>query len=98
MNHPGSTSQAPLSEGKRQATPAASFGKKLRYRFDTALAKGPWVVVGWLGLLTLMIILVSAVILTLTGLSGVAGGKSSRAVRGVLAVTLACARFGLVRG
>ncbi len=76
MNHPGSTSQAPFSEGKRQATPAASFAKKLRYRFDTALAKGPWVVVGWLGLLTLMIILVSAVILTLTGLSGVAGGKS----------------------
>jgi ion channel POLLUX/CASTOR len=82
MNHPGpnpqsSTSKASTSQGKRfVAPPSPSFGKKLRYRFDTALSKGPWVVVGWLGLLTLIIILVSAAILTLTGLSGIGGGKS----------------------
>jgi ion channel POLLUX/CASTOR len=70
-----SAAQAPSVKGKNSAQPQ-TFGKKLRYRFDTALARGPWVVVGWLGLLTLTIIVFSAAILTVTGLSGIAGGKS----------------------
>lgn len=77
MNDLGPTTHATTPQGKRPvALPSPSFGKKLRYRFDTALSKGPWVVVGWLGLLTLVIILVSAVVLTVTGLSGIGGGKS----------------------
>lgn len=76
MDQQGSGSTAENPARKRPLALSPSIGKKLRYRFDTALAKGPWVVVGWLGLLTLFIILVSATVLTLTGLSGISGGKS----------------------
>jgi ion channel POLLUX/CASTOR len=75
MSTNDSAAQAPSIKGKNSGQPQ-TFGKKLRYRFDTALARGPWVVVGWLGLLTLAIIFLSAAILTLTGLNGIAGGKS----------------------
>jgi Trk K+ transport system NAD-binding subunit len=46
----------------------------LRYRFDLALARGPLVVVGYLGLIMLAIIVVSALALTALRLAGVNGG------------------------
>ncbi len=52
-----------------------SFGARARYRFDTALARGPWVVISWLGLLTLAVITVSAAILTVFQMGGINGGK-----------------------
>ncbi len=46
----------------------ASLRAKLRYRFDNALARGPVVVIGYLGLLFLAVIVVVAVIATVAGL------------------------------
>ena len=48
----------------------------MRYRFDTALARGGWVVIGWLGLLTLAVVAIGAMLITVFGLAGV-GGESS---------------------
>jgi Trk K+ transport system NAD-binding subunit len=50
---------------------AATLGGRLRYRFDLALARGPLVVVGYLGLIMLAIILLSAVLLTAFHLTGI---------------------------
>ncbi len=52
-----------------------SAGARLRYRFDTALSKGPSVVITWLGLLTLGLIVATALVLTIFRLSGVSGEK-----------------------
>lgn len=51
-----------------------AVGARLRYKFDTALSKGPSVVITWLGLLTLGIIIVTALVLTVFRLSGIGGG------------------------
>jgi voltage-gated potassium channel Kch len=56
---------------------SASFGAKLRYRFDNALSRGAWVVIGYLGLLTLLIVLVGAVVAAIAQLAGIGGGDSS---------------------
>ncbi len=59
----------------KSATPAPGKAKRpslrarFRYRFDNALAKGPIVVIGYLGLLFLAVILVAALIATIAGLS-----------------------------
>lgn len=50
-----------------------SLAARLRYRFDTALSRGPIVVVTWLGLLTLGLIVLTAFVLILFNLSGVNG-------------------------
>jgi Trk K+ transport system NAD-binding subunit len=41
---------------------ARTFGAKLRYRFDNALARGPIVVIAYLGLLSLVIMVITAAI------------------------------------
>ncbi|MCW2494287.1 hypothetical protein [Jatrophihabitans sp.] len=51
------------------------FGSKLRYRFDLALARGPLVVIGYLGLVMLAIILIAATLLTIFKLTGINGGS-----------------------
>ena len=64
----GSTSKA--SGPQRSAT------ARLRYKFDTALSKGPSVVIGWLGLITVSIIVFAALIVTAFRVTGVnSGGK-----------------------
>ena len=54
----------------------AAFTERLRYRFDNSLARGPWVLIGWLGLATFLFLLVAATIVALFGL-GIAGGESA---------------------
>jgi Trk K+ transport system NAD-binding subunit len=48
--------------------PKASLGARLRYRFDNALARGPVVVIAYMGLLVLALIVVAGVIALLFGL------------------------------
>lgn len=62
------------SVSARDSGSSAGVGAKLRYLFDTALTRGPSVVIGWLGLLTLLVILVTALLMTILGLAGVNGG------------------------
>lgn len=64
------------------ATPylKASLGKRLRYRFDMALSRGPSVVILWLGIITLVLILVTALMFTAFRLSGVNGGEDGLGV------------------
>jgi voltage-gated potassium channel Kch len=40
--------------------------KRLRYRFDNMVSRGPWVVLAWLGLAMIGVILVVALLLTIT--------------------------------
>lgn len=54
----------------------AALSDRLRYRFDNSLARGPWVLIGWLGLATFLFLLVAATIVALFGL-GIAGGESA---------------------
>lgn len=56
------------------SAPAHSFGARVRYWFDTALSRGPSVVIGWLGLLTVAIIIVAALVMTIFRVSGINGG------------------------
>lgn len=41
--------------------------KKLRYKFDNLMAKGPAALIGWLGLLSILLVITAALILTVTG-------------------------------
>ena len=50
----------------------------LRYRFDLALARGPLVVVGYLGLITLTVVVLAASALTVLGLTGIDGDVKDR--------------------
>lgn len=47
-------------------TPSAPLRTRLRYRFDNALARGPIVVIAYLGLLSAIVVLVAAVVATLS--------------------------------
>jgi voltage-gated potassium channel Kch len=80
---PGRPTKA-ASRGVRKPTTArdrpvtavdGSINARLRYKFDTALSKGPSVVIIWLGLVTLGLIVLTALILTAFRLSGVGGGE-----------------------
>jgi hypothetical protein len=51
------------------ATTNASVGARLRYRFDNALARGPFVVISYLALLTLFVIVLGAIVSTLFGMT-----------------------------
>ena len=57
----------------RSGPRSASLISRLRYRFDLALARGPLVVIGYLGLVMLGIILVSAFLLAILRLKGIDG-------------------------
>ncbi len=59
---------------------SASFWARLRYRFDNALSRGAWVVIGYLGLLTLAIVVLAAVISAIAGLVGFNGGRQAPGV------------------
>ncbi len=52
-----------------------SINARLRYKFDTALSRGPSVVITWLGLVTLALIVLTALILTAFRLTGIGGGE-----------------------
>jgi voltage-gated potassium channel Kch/Trk K+ transport system NAD-binding subunit len=49
---------------------------RLRYRFDTALSRGPAVVIAWLGIIMLIIVLVAASVVTIFKLAGISGGPA----------------------
>ena len=53
-----------------------SPSERLRYRFDSSLARGPWVLIGWLGLATLLFLVLAAAVVALFGL-GIADGESA---------------------
>jgi ion channel POLLUX/CASTOR len=57
----------------------AALSERLRYRFDNSLARGPWVLIGWLGLATLLFLFVAAAVVALFGL-GIADGDSANFV------------------
>ncbi|MCU1396195.1 MAG: TrkA-N domain protein [Ilumatobacteraceae bacterium] len=57
----------------KQGDDKHGLGAKIRYRFDSALSKGPSVVIGWLGLVTLLIVLLAAIVDTAFRLSGISG-------------------------
>ncbi len=65
-----------LSERPLKERSETSLGARIRYKFDTALSRGPSVVITWLGLITLSVIVVAATILTVFGISGVNGGAA----------------------
>ncbi|HEY4331128.1 MAG TPA: hypothetical protein VGM78_01110 [Ilumatobacteraceae bacterium] len=76
MNRGKRTKTASSSSGKpAKESVDGSFGAKMRYKFDTALSRGPSVVITWLGLITLSIIIVAAAVLAGFRLSGINGGK-----------------------
>jgi Trk K+ transport system NAD-binding subunit len=50
-----------------------TFWARLRYRFDNALARGAWVVIGYLGLLTLAIVVFAAAIAAIARVAGIGG-------------------------
>ncbi len=54
--------------------PKHKLGARVRYWFDTALSRGPSVVIGWLGALTLAVIVLSALIMTVLRLTGINSG------------------------
>lgn len=54
----------------------APLGVRLRYRFDNALSRGPFIVIAYLGLLTLVVILVAGLIATIVGLTFGNGDES----------------------
>ncbi len=56
-------------------TPDYTLRQRLEYWFDSALSRGPSVVIGWLGLLTLVVVVIAAIVLAITGLSGVNDGE-----------------------
>lgn len=66
----GRGSTAPAGRG----APRHGWRARARYWFDTALSRGPSVVIGWLGLLTLAIIVVAALVAVVFRLSGINGG------------------------
>ena len=85
---PGRPTKA-ASRGVRKPTTArdrpvtavdGSINARLRYKFDTALSRGPSVVIIWLGLVTLGLIVLTALILTVFRLSGVGGGEEQLGV------------------
>ncbi|HTJ75859.1 MAG TPA: hypothetical protein VL337_10890 [Acidimicrobiales bacterium] len=49
---------------------------RLRYRFDNSLARGPWVLIGWLGAVTLLFLLLAAAVIAGLGL-GIDNGESA---------------------
>lgn len=49
------------------------FGSRIRYRFDNALSRGAWVVIGYLGVGTLAIVFVAAVVAEIAHLFGFNG-------------------------
>ena len=59
--------------GSSKAWRPAYWSSWVRYRFDNALSRGPWVVVGWLGLVSLFFVLATTVVLAFAGLTGVMG-------------------------
>jgi hypothetical protein len=65
--------KAPVARAKPVTAVDGSLGARLRYKFDTALSRGPSVVITWLGLLTLALIVVTAIVFTLFRLTGVSG-------------------------
>lgn len=62
--------------------PPASFGARLRYRFDNALTRGPFVVIAYLALLSLLVIIVAAVVATAASLA-FGGGRDESFVESV---------------
>jgi voltage-gated potassium channel Kch len=50
--------------------------ERLRYRFDNSLARGPWVLIGWLGAVTVLFLLLAAAVIAGLGL-GIAEGESA---------------------
>jgi len=48
---------------------------RIRYRFDNALSRGAWVVIGYLGLVTLFIVLAAALVASILRLAGFNGGS-----------------------
>lgn len=67
------TVPAEVAEAARPAQP--TIGAKLRYRFDLALARGPMVVIGYLGIVMLAIIAVASIVMWALQLKGVNGGE-----------------------
>ncbi|MFN2544199.1 MAG: hypothetical protein ABR600_06460 [Actinomycetota bacterium] len=62
--------------GNGQSTrPPTRLRSKIRYRLDTALSRGAWVVIGYLGLVTLGIVVVAAVVAALARFAGWGGGN-----------------------
>jgi len=49
---------------------------RLRYRFDASLSRGPWVLIGWLGLVTLLFLVVAAAVIAAFRL-GIDNGESA---------------------
>lgn len=47
----------------------ANRAKRLRYRIDNLMSRGPWMVLAWLGLAMIGVIVISALVLSLTGLA-----------------------------
>ena len=61
--------RTPATRTTPTSTTSAGFGARLRYRFDNALTRGPFVVIAYLALLSLLVVLVAAVIATVAKLS-----------------------------
>ncbi|MEO6123680.1 MAG: hypothetical protein ABIR32_08195 [Ilumatobacteraceae bacterium] len=71
-NQPMRNPSAAPSESK------PTLARRLRYRFDAALSRGPSVVITWLGLLTVAVIVFTALVLTVFRMTGVGGaGKTA---------------------
>jgi len=66
-----------VSEERKSTSRAESLGNRVRYQFDLLLARGTWVPLLWLGVVTLLVVLFSAVLLAVFGATFSGDGDSS---------------------
>jgi ion channel POLLUX/CASTOR len=67
------SSGAGTAAGPPPSGPPKGFRARLRYRFDNAISRGAWVVIGYLGLVTLMIVGAAALVAATLHLAGFGG-------------------------
>jgi hypothetical protein len=68
------SSSGASAAGPPPTGPPKGFRARLRYRFDNAISRGAWVVIGYLGLVTLFIVAAAALVATILHLAGIGGG------------------------
>ncbi|MBI2709552.1 MAG: hypothetical protein HYX34_07635 [Actinobacteria bacterium] len=78
----GRGAPAGTAPGARPHRRGSTFGARVRYRFDNTLARGPVVVIVYLGLLSAAVVLVGAVLATAASMS-FGGGRGGGFAEGV---------------
>jgi Trk K+ transport system NAD-binding subunit len=73
VNRRHRTGPAPVAAPGVRASRGSGLRARARYRFDNALSRGAWVVIGYLGLVTLAIVFLAAIVAAIGHLAGFNG-------------------------